>query len=415
MMNRRFFLRDAAIAAAGMGMVPSFLARAAMQNPSRPKNKVLITIFQRGAADGLNMVIPFGEPTYAPGRPSLAIAAPRGPASEQGKSGSAVDLDGFFGMHPLMAPLKPIFDQKHFAIIHAAGSPDNTRSHFDAQDFLESGTPGVKSTGDGWLNRHLVSKPVPNETLFRAIALGPALPRLLRGPARALALSSIEEFQLAAAEQSFRDMYPSGTHDLIYGTGHDTLAAVDALRKVNPLQYQPRAGVEYPDSVLGRSLRQIAQFIKADVGVEVAFADNDGWDTHANQKGQFDDMLQNLVQSIAALYADLGDRMEDVVILTFSEFGRTPAENGNRGTDHGHATAMLLLGGPVQGGKVYGKWPGLAKEQLYEGRDLAVTTDFRMVFGEVLHNHLGNQKLDSVFPGYEVDHSKFPGAVRVPA
>jgi uncharacterized protein (DUF1501 family) len=413
MTNRRFFLKSSAIAAAGIGMIPSFLARAAVQNSNSRKNKILITIFQRGAADGLNMIIPFGEPAYSQVRPSLAIAAPKGSPASQAASGRAIDLDGFFAMHPLMAPLKPIYDQHHLAVVHAAGLPDNTRSHFDAQDFMESGTPGVKTTNDGWLNRHLVSKPDSRATLFRAVALGSALPPILRGKARAIALSSIQEFQIAAAEQDFRAMYQGNSYDLIYGTGKDTMTAVAALRKINPLQYQPRAGAEYPDTVLGRSLRQIAQLIKANVGLEVAFADSDGWDTHANQAGQFDSMLTDLSQSIGALHKDLDNRMEDVVILTFSEFGRTAAENGNRGTDHGHANVMMLLGGPVMGGKVYGKWPGLAKEQLYEGRDLALTTDFRLVFGEVLGSHLGNKVLDAVFPGYAMEAKNFHGVIAI--
>ncbi len=410
MMTRRFFLRDSAIAVAGLGMLPSFLARAAVTNATRRKNKILIAIFQRGAADGLNMVAPFGERAYYEMRPSIAIPPPKAGTAE-----AALDLDGFFGLHPSLRPFQPLYEQGRLAIVHAAGSPDNTRSHFDAQDFMETGTPGVKSTPDGWLNRHLSSKTQPKATPFRAVALGPALPRTLRGAAPAVAMTSIQEFEVRAAGDRFQTLYGPGGSDVVYGTGREMLAAVEFLKRANPQQYQPAAGIEYPRSPYGNSLRQMAQLIKADVGLEVVFADTGGWDTHANQgavAGQLAARLTDFSQGIAALYADLGDRMQDVVILTMSEFGRTAAENGNRGTDHGHANAMFVLGGAVGGGKVYGQWPGLAREQLYEGRDLALTTDFRDVFAELIAGHLGNKNLKAVFPGFDAQPKNFRGLLK---
>ncbi len=407
--SRRFFIQSTGIAVAGLSALPPFLARAAASNPARRKNKVLITIYQRGAADGLNMVVPFGESAYYQMRPNIAIPAPK-----SGTSDAAADLDGFFGLHPALSPFKKIFDEGRLAVVHAAGSPDSTRSHFDAQDFMETATPGVKGATEGWLNRHLASKAEHASTPFRAVALGPALPRTLRGTSPAIAMGSIQDFQVRANQARVQSVYGKGGADLLYGTGQEMLSAVDFLKKANPEQYSPASGVEYPRSPFANSLRQIAQLIKADVGLEIAFADCGGWDTHANQgavNGALANRLSDFSQSIAALYADLGDRMQDVVILTMSEFGRTAAENGNRGTDHGHANAMFVLGGPVRGGKVHGHWPGLSREQLYEGRDLALTTDFRDVFGEILSDHLGNKNLKAVFPGYAANPQKFRGVV----
>ena len=326
-----------------------------------------------------------------------------------------MDLDGFFALHPALAPFYRLYQQGHLAIVNAAGSPHNTRSHFDAQDFMETATPGVKATTDGWLNRHLSSQSQAGATPFRAVALGSSLPRTLRGRAPALAMSSIREFRVLAGEERFRTLYGGDGSDFLYGTGQEMLGAIEFLRRANPEQYRPAPGIEYPRSRFGQSLRQIAQLIKADIGLEVAFADLGGWDTHARQgslNGQLPNRLADFGRGIAALYADLGDRMEDVVILTMSEFGRTVAENGNRGTDHGHANAMFVMGGIVRGGRVYGKWPGLAREQLYEGRDLALSTDFRDVFAELIASHLGNQNLSAVFPGFDAQPANFPGLLK---
>ena len=360
-------------------------------------------MFQRGAVDGLGMIVPHGDRDYAAARAAIAIRPPRA-----GDAGAAVDLDGFFGLHPALAPLVPFWQSRALAVVHACGSPDKTRSHFDAQDYMESGTPGVKSTNDGWLARAAMTVPAPRSP-FRAVALGSTLPRVLRGDAGAISLASLDRFDVrgtaeaAVARQGFESLYEQGVHDLLHGTGRETFEAVRMLKRANASRLAPANGAEYPRSRLGESLRQIAQLIRADVGLEIAFTDADGWDTHVGQgaeQGQLANRLRDFGASLAAFAQDLGDRMADVIVLTMSEFGRTVAENGNRGTDHGHATAMLLLGGGVRGGTVYGRWPGLARERLYEGRDLAVTTDFRALFGEVAGRHLAIAKPATLFPGW---------------
>ena len=416
-MNRRFFIKSGSVALATVGMslsAPAFLQRVVLANDRKAgRRKTLIAIFQRGAVDGLNMIVPFGESNYYTSRPSIAIPTP-----QAGNQGSAVDLDGFFGLHPSMSAMKPLWDSKRLAIIHASGSPDNTRSHFDAQDYMESATPGVKSTVDGWLNRYLGSKKAEQESLFRAVALTRQMPRAMQGTAPVLAVSNLSNFAIRAGKSSanvqggFEAIYSGNKNETLSDTGRDTLAAIDYLKQVNPAQYQPENGAQYPRGEFGNSLLQIAQLIKAGVGLEIAFTDMKGWDTHVNQgnsRGQLANLLQQFSSGIAALYQDLGQRMDDVVILTMSEFGRTVRENGNRGTDHGHANAMMVLGNSVRGGQVYGKWPGLDTYQLYEGRDLALTTDFRDVFGEIAARHLGTSDLGSVFPGYSIDAAKFKG------
>jgi len=380
---------------------PRFLARAALAADGR--RKVLVAVFQRGAVDGLSMVVPYGDRDYAGARASIAIRPPRA-----GDAGAATDLDGFFGLHPALTPLQPLWQSRVLAVVHACGSPDTTRSHFDAQDYMESGTPGVKSTPDGWLARAATTLPAARSP-FRAVALGPTLPRVLRGDAGAISLTSLERFDVrgaaeaAVARKGFESLYEQGVQDLLHGTGRETFEAVRMLKSANASRLSPANNAEYPRSRLGESLRQIAQLIRADVGLEIAFTDADGWDTHVGQgaeQGQLANRLRDFAASLAAFSQDLGDRMADVVVLTMSEFGRTVAENGNRGTDHGHATAMLLLGGGVRGGKVYGRWPGLARERLYEGRDLAVTTDFRALFSEVAGRQLGIAKPATLFPGW---------------
>ena len=406
-MQRRYFLKSGAVALVTMGLSPSFLRRTAlgMTLPAGQKGKVLICLFQRGAADGLNMVVPFGERAYYSMRPNIAIPEPLRGAGAAG----AVDLDGFFGLHPSLAPLKPLWDRGMLAPIHAVGSPSATRSHFDAQDYMESGTPDYKGTADGWLNRYLATSGTCEAcvaTPFRAVAMAPQTPRILEGAAPAVAMNSLAEFSVRGggdATARLEALYRTGSSDLIHGTGQEMFEAVKMLKAANPQQYQSANQANYPRSQFGQRLRQIAQLIKCGVGLEVAFADIGGWDTHVNQgsvQGQLAQRLDDFAQSIAALVADLGDRMGDVVILTMSEFGRMARQNGNGGTDHGHAGAMFAIGGPVKGGKVYGRWPGLAPGQLYEGRDLALTTDFRTVFSELATRHLGATRVDALFPGF---------------
>jgi uncharacterized protein (DUF1501 family) len=402
--TRRIFLRNGAFAAIGTATLPSFLARAAYgaADPGA-RAKRLVVIFQRGAADGLNIVVPHGEPSYYAMRPTINIPKK-----------SILDLDGFFGLHPAMSSFQPLWDQKHLAIVHASGSPDPTRSHFDAQDFMESGTPGIKVTDDGWLNRCLYELPVSRSasgpSAFRAIALGPSLPRILSGREPAIALNNLNDFSVGGKNpkampisNTFEAMYENSVDAVMHGTGQESFDAVKMLKTADPSKYTPAADANYSKGRFGDSLRQLAQMIKANLGVQVAFADIGGWDHHVNEgntQGQIANVLGDFSQSIAAFWTDLGDLGEDTVVVTMSEFGRTARENGNRGTDHGHANVMFVLGGPVRGGKVYGRWPGLDQSQLYEGRDLAITTDFRTVLSEVV-SRLGNKDLKAVFPGFE--------------
>jgi len=406
--TRRIFLRDSALTVVGTAAIPSFLTRAALGAASPGVgNKRLVVIFQRGAADGLNIVVPHGEQAYYAMRPSINI--PRS---------SVIDLDGFFGLHPAMSPLQALWNQRHLAIVHAAGSPDPTRSHFDAQDFMESGTPGLKATEDGWLNRALHSETASIErSAFRGVALGPSLPRILTGSEPAIAVNNINDFGVggrnanaSSVANTFEAMYANSVDTVLHGTGNETFEAVKMLKSANPAKYAPAPGANYPRGRFGESLKELAQLIKANVGVQVAFADIGGWDHHVNEgstQGQLANVLREFSQSLAAFWIDLGDLAEDTVVVTMSEFGRTARENGNRGTDHGHANMMFVLGGAVKGGKVYGRWPGLEPSQLYEGRDLAVTTDFRRVVGEAVYRHLENKALDQVFPGFRNQPEQF--------
>jgi uncharacterized protein (DUF1501 family) len=402
--TRRIFMKGGAMAVVGMSAVPEFLARAATASEIGQTQKRLVVIFQRGAADGLNIVVPHGEAAYYALRPTIAI-----PRSE------VIDLDGFFGLHPAMTALQPIWKTGHLAIVHAVGSPDSTRSHFDAQDFMESGTPGVKTTEDGWLNRALVAladgrhtgqKSVP----FRAVALGTSLPRILSGSAPALAVGNVNDFGVAPHNKqaqplanTFESMYEGSVDAVLHGTAKETFDAVKMLRAADPAKYHPAAGVSYPNGRFADALKQTAQLIKADLGVQVAFTDIGGWDHHVNEgagEGQLASLLKEFSGALAAFWLDLGALAEETVLVTMTEFGRTAGENGDRGTDHGHASVMFVMGGAVRGGKVYGRWPGLAHEQLYERRDLALTTDFRQVIAEAVVRQLGNANIESIFPGF---------------
>jgi uncharacterized protein (DUF1501 family) len=352
--SRRVFLKSGGVAMIGMSTLPAFLRRAVAATPM-PNRKKLIVLFQRGAADGLNIVVPFAEPNYYRIRPTIAIPQPR-----QGGEAAALDLDGFFGLHPSLAPLVPLFRKQQLAIVHAAGSPDTSRSHFDAQDYMESGTPGVKATEDGWLNRTLQAVPEEGASPFRAVAMGQNLPLTLRGSAPAIALPDVKQFrvfaQSPAVEGGFEALYAQTVDQALRGTGTETFEAIEMLRKADPSRFQPENGADYPRNRVGQALQQVAQLHKADIGLEVTFVDTGGWDNHVNEggaQGQLANLLRDLGQSLAAFSQDMGDRMEDIVVVTMSEFGRTAHENGNRGTDHGHANCMFVLGGAVKGGKVY--------------------------------------------------------------
>ena len=454
--TRRLFLKNGAIALASIGLEPvlgpMFLRQTAFgaETTAQTRKKTLICIFQRGAADGLNIVVPHGDADLYRHRPGLAVQRPGSGAPQN----SAIDLDGFFGLHPALAPFVPIYKSGHLAAVHACGSPDTTRSHFDAQDYMESGAPGNKRVADGWLARTVMACPEDRAKLaareaspFRAVALGGdhGLPRSLQGDAGALAIPDLHSFGIGVPEMAggrrkdgkangarrdivnggaqatsapsaiaggFETLYDNAVGDVLHGTGKESFEAIAVLNKITPGSYVPANGAVYPGGRFGESLKQIAQLVKAGVGVEVAFAEMGGWDTHTNQPNRLTQQLREFGQGVAALYNDLGDTMNDVVILTMSEFGRTVRQNGNNGTDHGHATCFFALGGPVNGGRVLCKWPGLAPEQLYENRDLALTTDFRAVFGEVAVRHLGARNLQKIFPNYTGTPADFRGVIR---
>lgn len=401
MLTRRTFLRASGIII-GLGTAPGWLLRAAAQGSAR--RKILVAVFQRGAADGLNIVIPFFEKRYYQIRPAIAIPSPSAtstlpPGAPPGVIGNtAIDLDGRFAFHPALQPLKALWDSGQLAIVEATGSPDPTRSHFDAQEYMESGTPGVK-VEDGWLNRAL-SKESANASPMRAIAMGTQLPRALRGTRGAVAVDDLPKFQAGNPESAaiLESLYTSSSDARLKRQGKGAFDAVRMIDAVRQRPYTPANGAQYVGQ-FGQRMLQVARLIKADIGVEVAFADIGGWDHHGNENGQLSNVLREFGGSLAAFARDMGDQMADIVVVTMSEFGRTAAENGNAGTDHGHGNVMMVLGGPVAGGKVYGTWPGLEPEQLFEKRDLAVTTDFRDVLGELVRTHLG-QNPQSVFPGY---------------
>jgi uncharacterized protein (DUF1501 family) len=363
-------------------------------------------------------VAPFGYPRYREVRPTLGLQPPRRDENQNnGPFGPVIDLDGKFGLHAGLRHFKELWDKKQLAIVEATGSPDPSRSHFDAQDYMESGTPG--KTGSGWLNRAL-GDPGPEASPLRAVALSNRVPRTLRGEHEAIALGNVQDFSISDQERLaiLRNMYSLTPDATMRRTGKDAFEAMKMLQSMAKEQ-TPNGGGQAPfasgvsgplqnnrpsynaGGQLGRNLQELARLIKSDAGVEAAFAEVDGWDHHQNENIQLSNLLNQFSNAIAAFYRDLGDRMEDVVIVTMSEFGRTVEENGTGGTDHGHGSLMMVLGSTVQGGKIYGQWPGLEKEQLFEGRDLAVTTDFRTVLSELVRGHLGRNDLSSVFPGFK--------------
>ncbi len=431
--TRRIFLKQGAMAlvAAGVAPVfgPAFLRQTVFADEPRRNGragggrKVLICIFQRGAVDGLSMVVPHGDPFYYQHRNVNGIAIAR-----TGDNG-VIDLDGQFGLNPNLKPLKAIYDSGHLAAIQAVGSPSATRSHFDAQDFMEAAIIDHGSK-NGWLARTLINCPedaanrAKQQSAFRSVAMTGQVPRSLMGYSGALAIPDLGNFDVkgnmmmsgASAADGFEALYDQAVGDVMHGTGKETFEALKQLRDITSKPYLPANNATYPNGKFAEALRQIAQLIKADVGVEIAFAESGGWDTHNNQggaQGQLARNLQQFGQGLAALYNDLGDRMNDVVILTMSEFGRTVRQNGTNGTDHGHATCFFALGGNVNGGKVHGDWPGLVPEQLYENRDLKVTTDFRSVFAEVAQKQMGVKDLPAVFPEFNATPGNFRGVLRV--
>ena len=391
MRTRRWFLRTSGLAVGVLGTSPAWLVCGEARAATR--RRVLVVVFQRGAADALNIVAPFFEPQYYRLRPGIAVPLP-------GASNGVLDLDGRFALNPSLRALAPMWAAGRLAVVHATGSPDTSRSHAEAQDFMESGTAG-STLEEGWLTRAM-RRASGNRSPLRALATGTDVPRTLRGGRGAVALDDLSLFEAGSPQAAaiLERLYGRSGDARLEAMGQSTFEALRAIEALRREPYTPAGGAQYQGD-FGRRLQMVARLVKADVGVEVAFADIDGWDHHASESQQLAAVLPELGQSLAAFATDLGDRMSDVVVVTMSEFGRTAAENGTGGTDHGHGSVMMVMGGPVRGGRVYGTWPGLEPEQLFEGRDLAVTTDFRDVLAELVRDHLG-QPTDGVFPGHAI-------------
>ena len=398
-LTRRGFL-----GALGAATLPTWFPRLAFAAPGRAaaQRETLVCIFLRGGADGVNVVVPFGDSHYYANRPTIGIQEPGAGA------GRALDLDGYFGFHPSLAPLKEVWDDGGLAVVQAAGMPVNNHSHFDSMDWMERGTPGERVLLSGWLGRHLAAVDPANSSPFRAIGFGDLVQASLRGTVPATSLASIADFHL----QGFEDQISrfQGTLASLYsGTTFldiqalQTFGAVDRLAAVDPGQYQPAHGATYPDSDFGNAMKQIGQLIKADLGLEVACLDLGGWDMHDTENDQMPDRLADLGAGLQAFYADLHDRIGNVTVVTMTEFGRRIEENASGGTDHGTASFMFLMGGGINGKKVYGSWPTLAPEALADPGDLAVSTDYRTVLSEVLERRLGNPQVSQVFPGFTAD------------
>lgn len=430
-LTRRYFLQSTGAALTYLGVAPAIGSAGLLGIRPRAVHagRTLVCIFLRGGADGLNLVVPHAEDHYYSLRRSLAVPRPGTAAGEAGAG--AIDLDGRFGLNPRLSALKPLFDDGLAVAAHAVGYDRNTRSHFEEQDTWETGVAGNTINSDGWLNRHLATSTGKDGAVLRAVSIGDTLPRIMQGKASAFAVRGLDDLTLpasrrvdpktvAAALEHAYGVAQSGEHaaaqDLLAQTAGTTLEGLDQLRAVTSQEYKPAA--EYPRTPLGDKLRQVARLIKADLGLEVVEVSLGGWDTHQYQgrggTGTFGDLSQQLGDAVAAFARDLGDRMNDVLVATLTDFGRTAAENGTGGTDHGWANCMFLVGGAVQRGhaaarasgdssprKVVAKWPGLAPDQLHERRDLLHTTDFRDVLGEVVSSFLGNDNIKAVLPSHE--------------
>ena len=402
-LTRRDFLKFTG-ASALAAVLPAWMPRMAFAPQGvEPPGDILVVVFQRGGMDGLNAVIPHGDPDYYNLRPQLAIAEP---SSRNDKTG--IDLDGFFGLHPSLRPFKDLWDRKELAIVHATGSPDPTHSHFDAMDYMEWGAPGEKNMTTGWIGRHLQTATRQNGSPFRAVGMGGVLPASLHGPIPVTTLQSIADFhlkgdaaQLKGIRRRLASLYNLGSP--LDADAKETFDAVDLLSRVNVASYVPEGKAKYPVGDFGAALKQVAQIAKAGIGLEVACIDIGGWDTHSAEgavDGELPRLLNELSAGLAAFYADMGARAKKLTVVTMSEFGRRGKENGSGGTDHGHGNCMFVIGGSVNGGKVYGQWPTLAPDKLYGPGDLDVSTDYRDVLGEIVEKRLKNPSLGQVFPGY---------------
>ncbi len=414
-LTRRNFLKMTATLPAAVAW-PHWMPRLAFAPPhTAPRGDVLICIFLRGAADALNMIVPHGDEHYYWARPTLAIPRPddRHHEAEQ----RTVDLDGFFGLHPALSPLLPLWQAGHLTAVHAVGSPDDSRSHFKAMELMERGLDGQSGPASGWLGRHLATLDTGNHSPLRSVSIGEMVARSLRGPVPATALRSIADFHLGGDPQAIAEMQSAlatlySLGDPLDGPAQDALETLTAIDALDPQGYRPDHGVVYPDDEFGLGLRQVAMLMKAEVGLEVACLDVGGWDTHIAQggsKGLMAGLLRTLAEGLHAFYTDLAEQSSNLLVVVMSEFGRRLRENGGFGTDHGHGSVILLLGGQVAGGVIHGQWPGLAPEQLVGPGDLAVTTDYRDVLGEILARRLNNPNLKTVFPGYE---PRFRGVVQ---
>ncbi|MBL8134029.1 MAG: DUF1501 domain-containing protein [Anaerolineae bacterium] len=410
-LSRRQMLRSAAAmagAAAAQRALPAWMPRYAFApHQQGTRGDVLVSIFLRGGADSLNMIVPHGEDAYYTARPRLAIPRPDAAGSDP----KAVDIDGFFGLHPALEPLLPIMRGGELAAVHAAGSPHDTRSHFEAMDYMERGTPGEYGVSTGWIGRHLAAANSGGSPL-RAVGFGTAAQAALRGPVSPVALQSIVDYHLggdaalaARMLDSLNRLYALDTGSLLE-SAQATRSAIDLLAQVNYAQYQPQNGAQYPESEFALALRQTAALIRAEVGLEAACIDLGGWDTHVNQggaQGQQARLMAQLAEGLAAFHADMGAQMRGVSVVVMSEFGRRVQENSGGGTDHGHGGALLLMSGGLARGGVVATWPGLTAEALDRGEDLAITTDYRDVLAELIALRLRNPALADIFPNHTVN------------
>ncbi|TFW28518.1 DUF1501 domain-containing protein [Massilia horti] len=397
-MKRRDFLNALGMGASLIVPVGRSAWAATTDNPTKQK---LVVVMLRGAVDGLNVVAPVADQNYLRLRPNIGLAAP-------GKPDGAIDLDGYFGLHPALASLQPLWQEKKLAFVHASGSPDATRSHFDAQDYMESGTPGRKSTADGWMNR-LVAQLPGTSTPSRLLGIGPLMPRILSGSAAAITLPNgpaatrADLLDRPNISKAFDQLYEN--HERFgraYVDGRNAHREVLEAAAESPEMRAADRGAPLPNGFPDDAAR-LATLMRNDPKIQLAFVALGGWDTHVNEgagTGQLANRLAPLGQGLAVLAQRLGSLFNDTTVLVMSEFGRTARENGNGGTDHGHGNVMWVLGGRVNGGKVYGDWPGVDDRALNEGRDLQVTTDFRSVLAQVAERHLrlSDKQLEKVFP-----------------
>jgi uncharacterized protein (DUF1501 family) len=418
-MNRREFLQIASISSLAW-LFPGTRAWAYSNGKEDPSSKKLIVILLRGGMDGLNVVVPYADRKYYDLRPTIAVARP-------GSEFGLIDLDGHFGLHPALQPLMPLWQNRSLAFVHASGSPDQTRSHFDAQDYMESGVPGNKTIGSGWLNR-LVAELPPSQSALKAISIGAVLPRMCSGPANIATVSAAggknanrSVLDKPGVEAVFSDLY-SGNDEMSKAFRQGLSAHKEVQEAMAAPAPADDEAMSMEQKIANKGAptprnftqfgKQLSQLFRNSPSMQIAFMDLGGWDTHVNEgtgKGQLANHLAPLGQGIADLTTGLGPSLKDTTIIVQSEFGRTAKENGNGGTDHGHGNVMFVLGGDVPGGKVYGRWGGLSPNSLHEERDLPTTTDFRTVLSSVLNNHMeiSSRTIGKIFPDFQGKEDPF--------